>query len=66
MDFNAPHLQPVHSYANNVIYSANGSDVCLTMCDGKVLYKDGEYTTIDIEKAIAEVNSCTARILKEL
>lgn len=66
MDFNAPHLQPVHSYANNVIYSANGSDICLTMCDGKVLYKDGEYTTIDIEKAIAEVNSCTARILKEL
>lgn len=66
LDMNAPHLQPVHNHANNVIYSANGSDICLTMCDGKVLYKDGEYLTIDIEKAIADVNSCKERILKEL
>jgi 5-methylthioadenosine/S-adenosylhomocysteine deaminase len=36
------------------------------MADGKVLYQDGEYKTIDIERTIFEVEKETAAILKKL
>ena len=52
--------------ANNLVYSASGSDVLLTMADGKILYKDGEYQTIDLEKTIYEVNKATQKILASL
>ena len=40
--------------------------VCLTMVDGKVLYRDGEYTTIDIEKVKYETQKETDAILAQL
>ncbi len=38
----------------------------LTMVDGKVLYQDGEYPYIDIEKIQFAVQKETGRILEEL
>lgn len=61
-----PNMHPIHNLANNVVYAAAGSDIALTMVDGKILYKDGEYTTIDIEKTIFETEKATAEILKQL
>lgn len=61
-----PNMHPVHNLLNNVVYAAAGSDIVLTMVDGKVLYKDGLYTTIDIEKTIFEAEAATAEILKQL
>ena len=57
---------PCDDIANGLIYSADGKDVCLTMCDGMTLYRDGEYTFIDIEKTIAEAENAKAEILKRL
>ena len=66
LDLSQPNMHPVHNMANNVVYSASGSDVLLTMVDGKVLYADGEYKTIDIERVIREAEESTERILGEL
>lgn len=66
LDISQPYMKPVHNLKNNIVYSANGGDVVLTMCDGKVLYRNGEYLTIDVEKAVYEVEQRTARILGEL
>lgn len=53
--------------AENLIYSAQGSDVVLTMVDGTILYENGESPTIDIEKEIAgNVRSAVRRILSEM
>ena len=38
---------PCNDLESNLVYSAQGSDVALTMVNGKVLYRDGEYTTLD-------------------
>ena len=54
---------PEHDKLNNLIYSAQGTDVVLTMIDGKVLYKDGMYTTLDIEKINYECEKSRLRIL---
>jgi 5-methylthioadenosine/S-adenosylhomocysteine deaminase len=43
-----PNMHP----ESNLIYALQGSDVKLTMVDGKVLYRDGEYPTIDAEAVL--------------
>ncbi|MDO4482635.1 MAG: amidohydrolase [Bacillota bacterium] len=63
---NLPHLRPVHSLLDNIVYSAKGGDVDMTVCDGKILYSGGEYYTIDIEKAVYETEKSARRILSEL
>ena len=59
-------MHPCHDMLHNLVYSAQGSDVCLTMADGRILYRDGVYTTIDIERVIANAEISVNRILKEL
>lgn len=66
LDIGQPHMRPVHDLVNNVVYSASGSDVILTMADGKVLYKNGEYLTIDIEKALDKTEEACRKILAQL
>lgn len=56
LNVDAPHLYPMHDPYSLVCYSANGRDVCLTMVRGKVLYRDGAYTTIDWERLRAELD----------
>ncbi len=62
VDFNKPSLTPSYDVCSSLVYSARGSDVCLTMVNGKILYKDGNYLTIDIEKLLHEVNEISKKI----
>jgi len=61
VDTHVPHMQPMHNAINNLVYAAQGSDVWMNMVDGKILYKNGEYKTLDIEKVIAETNKATEK-----
>lgn len=61
-----PNMYPATDIACNLVYAAQGNDIKLTMVDGKVLYKDGEYLTIDIEKAKAQTQMHTDAILQQL
>ena len=55
LDMNGLKFQPIYDYGTSLFTNANASDVVLTMVDGKVLYRDGDFTTIDIEKVISNV-----------
>ena len=66
LDISQPHMKPVHDLVNNVVYSASGSDVVLTMADGRVLYRDGEYLTIDIEETVRKTEEACRDILSRL
>jgi 5-methylthioadenosine/S-adenosylhomocysteine deaminase len=55
VDFTRPALTPCHDVVENLVYSASGSDVCLTMAKGKVLYENGQFLTLDLEKIRYEV-----------
>ena len=46
---------PQYNLVNTVLYSANSSNVKLTMIDGDILYENGEFTHIDIEKLKADM-----------
>ena len=55
LDFDKPHLTPCHNAVSNLVYAAKGSDVCLTMVRGRILYENGEFLTLDAERVKAEV-----------
>ena len=66
LDISVPNMHPVHDLLNNLLYSSSGSEVVMTMVDGKVLYEDGEFKTLDVEKAKAEVENAKNKILSQL
>lgn len=66
MDVDKVYMRPVHNILNNLVYSATGGDVFMTMVDGKILYEDGEYPNLDIERLGHEAESAKNRILAEL
>ena len=41
---------PMYDPYSTVAFSADNRDVVLTMCDGRILFENGEYKTMDIEK----------------
>ena len=60
LDLNGAHMSPCNDLESNLVYSAQGSDVRMTMVQGKVLYRDGEFTTLDpklvVERARKQVS----------
>ncbi|MCX7773003.1 MAG: amidohydrolase [Clostridia bacterium] len=62
VDLEKPHFKPLHNPISALAYSAQGADVCLTMVDGRILYQDGEYKTIDKEKVWYELDKIVKRI----
>jgi 5-methylthioadenosine/S-adenosylhomocysteine deaminase len=49
VDFDAAHLTPQHDLVSHLTYAARGSDVRHTVCDGQVLMRDRELTTLDAD-----------------
>lgn len=64
IDLDAPHLYPVFDPLSTVVYGARGSDVCMTVVKGKVLYENGEHKTIDIERVYDEVEKYALPLVK--
>jgi len=64
LDIDQPHLWPIHSLLDNIVYSANGGDVEMTICDGQILYNNGEFYTVDIEEVCYVVDDDRKAILK--
>ena len=60
----APHLRPIYDPISAAAYSVHGSDVVMTMVMGRVLYMDGEWTTLDVDAAVREVEEYAVPIVK--
>ncbi len=57
VDFSAPHLMPCHNVLNALTFSAKGGDVAMTMVQGKILYQNGQFPTIDLPKVVEELTT---------
>ncbi len=66
LQMTTPNMYPDFDVLNNIIYSANKSNVVLTMVDGEVLYKNGEFTTIDVERMGYEVSRLVREVVSEV
>ena len=66
VDVKQPHFVPCNDWQNHLIYAAQGSDVVLTMVDGRVLYDHGQYTTLNpdavMKRAQAEADALVRRV----
>ena len=64
VDTNAPNMTPMsNAISSNMVYSANGSNVDTTICNGKILMENRKLLTVDeghilseAKRAIAEMN----------
>ena len=62
IDTDKPHFYPMHDIRANMVYSAGGDDVYLTMVDGKIIYQNGEFKTADFEKIKYEAEKSKERV----
>jgi 5-methylthioadenosine/S-adenosylhomocysteine deaminase len=62
LDLDQPQFHPRHNLVSALAYSATGHEVVMTMVDGRILYEDGAYTTIDGERVFAEVSAISRRL----
>lgn len=62
VDLDAPHLIPCLDVPALITYSMQSSDVIMTMVDGKILYENGEFLTIDAEKTRADILASAKRL----
>lgn len=62
ISLDSPHMQPALDKKALLTYSAQSSDVAMTMVDGKILYENGEFKTLDKEKIYYNVNKTVKRL----
>ncbi|MBQ7334906.1 MAG: amidohydrolase [Clostridia bacterium] len=60
MDRHSIHNMPSYDDYAMLSYSADRSDVLMTMVDGRILYRNGEYTSIDEERLRREAQEVFA------
>ena len=64
-DLNKPHFYPLqHNKLSNLAYSAQSSDIILTMVQGKILMENRELKTIDLDSLYDKVTESVQGLLK--
>ena len=66
LDLKKPNMQPINNLAKNIVYSGSKQNVKLTMCAGRVLYENGEFTNADAAEIYENVQKRAERIQSEV
>lgn len=64
IDLDRPHLYPNFDAPALLVASAQASDVCLTMVDGRILYENGEFKTLDRERVMFDAKRAVERLYR--
>lgn len=64
VSLDSPHMVPALDKKALLTYSAQSSDVFMTMVDGKILYENGEYKTLDKERIYYDINKAVEKLYK--
>ena len=65
IDLHQPNMQPLHNIHGNLVYSCSKSNVCMTMINGRILYRNGDFFVGEsVERIYDECNKIVKRILK--
>ncbi len=62
IDMQRPHLIPAFDIPALLVYSAQASDVVLTMADGRILYENGQYLTLDADRTLHDAKKVTEQL----
>ena len=64
IDIEAVNTLPSPDLYATLVYSADRTNVLMTMCDGRILFENGEYKSIDIERAKFQLKQCISKIFE--
>src|SRR5260221_722053 len=53
VDLQEPKVQPVYSVESSIVYAASRSGGTTTICDGKILMRNGKVLTVNVPAAVA-------------
>lgn len=66
LDLQQPNMQPLHNIPKNIVYSGSKANVCMTMINGRILYRNGEFNVGESPESIYQKsNEIAKRILTE-
>lgn len=66
LDLSQPSMRPLSNVKKNVVYSADTSEVVMTVAGGKIIYERGTYSIGEpLEKIYSECEKRVARLLSE-
>lgn len=54
IDLSQPNMQPQHNVLKNIVYSGSKSNVKMTVCAGRILYRNGEFFVGEQQEKIYE------------
>jgi 5-methylthioadenosine/S-adenosylhomocysteine deaminase len=63
VDMNQPHLTPLYNCYSQLVYAARGADVRTSIINGRIVMKDRQLLTIDLNNAMKNVRSVAAEII---
>ena len=55
-DVRMPNMYPHNDLLSNIVYSMSPQNIKITIIDGNVVYKDGEFMHVDLERVRHEVD----------
>jgi 5-methylthioadenosine/S-adenosylhomocysteine deaminase len=66
LDMNKPHLTPLYNHYSHLVYAASGHDVTTVIIDGKIVMRNRDCVTIDIEDVMEQVRKIGENIKRDL
>ena len=64
LNLDSPNLQPMYNPVSHLVYAASGHELRMSMVGGKVLYKDGEYFSLDYPVLLTEARKLKRWVLE--
>lgn len=65
VDMNQTHLTPLYNCYSQLVYAARGADVKTSIINGKIVMKDRQLRTIDMQTAMKNVRNIAAEIINQ-
>lgn len=63
IDLHQPNMQPIHNIPKNIVYSGSKSNVVMTMINGRILYRRGEF---NVGESVDSIYSKCDEIVRRL
>jgi MFS family permease len=61
LDASRPHMVPMHDPVSQVVYAARADDVTHVAVEGRLLYEDRRFATLDLERVVADARRAGER-----
>ena len=64
IDLSQPNMRPLHNIEKNIVYSGSKQNVRMTVVNGRILYENGAFTTIDRDDIYKRAEALSAQICR--